>query len=285
MNVTNPKSERIAIVTDSTADIPTDLLRKNQIHVVRNIIMLGDSSYEDGLGISRREFYEQLPRMTPLPTTATASSGVYKRLYAQLLQQGFNAILSIHASSLLSGIFNAAKLAAQDFEGRVQVVDSEQISMGLGFQVLAAAEAAIKGASMERLIAILDDIRQRVRVIAMLDTLEYVRRSGRVSWARARLGALLRIKPFLEVKAGKVFSLGEARTFRKGVKRLGNLLLGLGPLEHLALLHSNAEEEARQFYATLDLKLPWEPLLVNVTTVIGTHVGPHGLGFAAVVHP
>ena len=126
--------------------------------------------------------------------------------------------------------------------------------------------------------------RPRAHVIAMLDTLEYLRRSGRVSWARARLGNLLRIKPFVEVKSGGVVSLGETRTRRKGIERLHQFLNEQGSLERLAILHTNAEQDARQFLADLDFPIPANPLIVNVTTVIGTHVGPNGLGFATVVH-
>ncbi len=274
---------RIALVTDSTSDIPEELVRKYTIHVVPNIIIMGDKSLEDGIGISRQEFYERLPNMDPLPTTSTASSGAYQELYERLFQQGADQIISLHAPEILSGIYNAASLAAGSFGERVSVIDSQQITLGLGFQVLAAAEAIQQGASVGKVIEAIDDTRRRVHVVAMLDTLEYVRRSGRVSWARARIGALLRIKPFLEVKDGNVFSLGETRTFKKGVSRLASLLTGLGPLERLAVLHTNAEGEALSFLEQLSLQADSQPLVINVTTIIGTHVGPHGLGFAAVV--
>ena len=283
MEFTPGSTNRIAIVTDSTADIPPDLVKKYQINVVPNIIIFGDRNLEDGKGITRQEFYEQLPSMNPLPTTATAASGVYEELYAALFVRGAQQVISVHASSKLSGIYNAARLAANEFDGRVKVIDSEQLTLGLGFQVLAAAEAADRGASLDQVKDIITDYRKRIRVVAMLDTLEYVRRSGRVSWARARIGALLHIKPFLEVSNGDVLSQGETRTFNKGVIRLANLLARLGPLEKLAVLHTNAEGEALRFaerYAPNDIP---DPLIVNVTTVIGTHVGPHGLGFAAVI--
>jgi len=275
--------EKIAIVTDSTADIPYSLTDENQIHVVPNLVIIDGQSIEDGRELSRWKFYESLPRMKSLPTTATASSGRYEELYKSLFEQGFTHILSIHASSFLSGIFNAASLAAQAFNGRVRVIDSQNVSLGLGFQVLAAAEAARQGASLENLVKRLEELRQRIHLVAMLDTLEYVRRSGRVSWARARLGELLRIKPFVEVRRGQVFSLGEARTYRKGAARLMEILQGMGALERLAILHTNAELEANQFLKSLSPHLLETPLIVNVTTVIGTHVGPNGLGFVAVV--
>ncbi len=273
-----------AIVTDSTADIPDELLVKHQIYMIPNYVIIKGKSLKDGVDIQRRDFYEALPTMDPLPTTAAAAAGEYQQLYETLLQKGFQQILSIHCSSLLSGIYNAAKVAAQAFGERVHVVDSQFVSLGLGFQVLAAAENALAH-PVEHLLSMLTELRKRVRVIAMLDTLEYVRRGGRVSWARARLGDLLRIKAFVEVRQGTVFSLGEARTRQKGIARLIDLARRLGPLERLAILHTNAEQDARRLLQDLNIKLPTEPLLVNVTTVIGAHVGPNGLGIAAVVNP
>jgi len=137
---------------------------------------------------------------------------------------------------------------------------------------------------LAEVLTLVEDVRKRVNVSAMLDTFEYVRRSGRVSWAKAALGALLNIKPFIGVKNGAVLRLGETRTRLKGIQRLAEMLLSLGPLDRLAILHTNIEEEARQFLDSVNVKLPTSPLIVNVTTVIGTHVGPKGLGFAAVVH-
>ncbi len=277
-----PAHQEIAIVTDSTADIPEDIAHQLSIEVVPNIIYMEGKSLIDGKDVSRREFYEKLPTLKELPTTATASSGTYHNKYQSLINRGFRYIISIHASSLLSGIYNAARIASLEFKDRVTVIDSQQVTLALGFQVIAAAEAAYRGESLQNVLECIESVRRRVRLIAMLDTLEYVRRSGRVSWAKARLGDLLRVKPFVEVKEGQVFSLGESRTFQKGLVRLKQLLLNLGPVERLAILHSNAEEQAHRFIADLPERLLANPLIVNVTTVIGTHVGPNGIGFAAV---
>jgi DegV family protein with EDD domain len=273
----------IAIVTDSTADIPANIVEERNIHVIPAILVIDGKSIEDGHGISRREFYECLPHMEIPPTTATPAMGTFEKCYQQLFEQGFQEIVSVHVSSLLSGITNTAQMAAQAFGKRIRVIDSQSLSMGLGFQVLAAAEAAIKGLSLDKIVQHVDGIRQRLRVFAMLDTLEYVRRSGRVSWARAQLGSLLRIKPFLEVREGKVFNIGQARTRRKGTAHLLEILKSLGELERLAVLHTNAEEDARQFLLTLNPQLSIPALIVNVTTIVGTHVGPNGLGFAAIM--
>jgi DegV family protein with EDD domain len=273
----------IALVTDSTADIPINELQTHRIHVVPNLVIIDGKSLVDGIDISREEFYQLLPEMATPPTTSTASIGAYENMYQKLFSDGAEQIISIHASSLLSGIFNAASTTARAFGDRIKVIDSGQLSLGIGFQVLAAADAVSAGASLDEVIRTIKDVQQRVRVIAMLDTLEYVRRSGRVSWARARLGDFLRVKPFLEVREGQVLSLGETRTRRKGIDRLKGFLLSLGSLERLAILHTNAETDAHQFLSEIQQEFSSLPFIVNVTTVIGTHVGPNGLGFAAVM--
>jgi len=278
---------KIAIVTDSTADIPPEIAKRHQIEVVPAIIVMEGKSMEDGTGISRREFYEKMPTLKTLPTTATPSSGTFHSVYERLFQGGAQAILSLHVASQLSGIYNTAKMAAQTFGERVHVIDSGSISMGLGFQVIITAEAtataAIQSLSIENIIQRIKEVQKKIRVIAMLDTLENIRRSGRVSWATARIGSLLRIKLFVEVIEGSVLNMGQARTRRKGIDHLKDLIHKLGPLERLAILHSNAEADARQMLAELKLDLPMSPHIVNITPVIGTHVGANGLGIAAVL--
>jgi DegV family protein with EDD domain len=275
----------IAIVTDSTADIPRALVEQYSIQVVPNILILEGKSLVDEIDITRQEFYNRLPGLKSNPTTATASIGTYEKLYHTLLSRGVQHIVSMHASSRLSGIFNAASTAAAAFEGHVHVIDSEQVSLGLGFQVLAAAEAAFDGANLEKIIELIQHVRPRARVFAMLDTLEYVKRSGRVSWARARLGNLLSFKPFVELRNGQVFSLGETRTRNRGIERLKELLRRQVPFEKLAILHTNAEQDARKFLEDIREIVPAtiQPYIVNVTTIIGAHTGPNGLGFAVIL--
>ncbi len=272
-----------AIVTDSTSDIPTDQIERHRIHVVPAILVIDGESFQDGEEISRDSFYQALPNMKTPPTTAAPSIGAFEELYENLFQQGFNQIISIHVASKLSGIINAAQAAARAFGELVHIVDSGQVTLGLGFQVLEAAEAAISNLPVDTILRHIYDIRRRVHLVAMLDTLEYLHRSGRVSWARASLGSLLQIKPFLGVEDGEVILLGKVRTRQKGIMRLLQLLDNLGPLDRLAILHTNAEAEAREILERMTGKLSSTPLLVNVTSVIGTHVGPNGLGFTAVV--
>lgn len=273
----------IALVTDSTADLPEDITKQYDIHVIPNVLVIDGISLEEGIDITRKEFYERLPYYESYPTTSTASPGTYHKIYEKLIQQGAETVLSIHVSKDLSGIYSSACTAARAFGERVRVVNSQQITLGLGFQVLAAAEGIARGLGLDAILNIIDDVRQRALVIAMLDTLEYVALSGRVSWARARIGNLLRIKPFIKVIRGDVLRIGDTRTRTRGIQRLKKMLLDLGPLERVAILHSNAEADAKRIMDELSPDLPPNPLIVNVTTVIGVHIGQNGLGFAAVV--
>ncbi len=275
---------RLGIVTDSTSDLPQYLIDQHSLEVVPSILILEGKEYADGQGISREEFYRRLPDFKTSPTTASPSIGGFQERYEKLLQAGAGSILSIHAPAALSGIFNAARLAAEPFGGRVRVIDGLSLSLGLGFQVLAAAEAAEDG--LQAALAARESARARTRLLASLDTLEYVRRSGRVPALVARLGSMLRIKPMVEVSGGQIKPAGAVRTTRQADASLLSSLKSMGKLERLAILHTGAEARARGFLAQamqeISLSLPRDILMVNVTTVIGTHAGPNGLGFAAV---
>ena len=273
---------KIGFVTDSTSDIPTNLEEQYGIEIVPALVNINGKSYADGLEISREEFYTRLPGLTPLPTTSTPSVGSFQERYEKLFKAGVESIISIHPPNALSGIFNAARLAAQEFGQRIQVLDSGQTSLGLGYQVILAAEAAAHGAVQDEVLALLENVRKRVRVTALLDTLEYVRRSGRVSWAVARIGGALRLHPLIELRFGVVRRLGQARTRLQGIERMVEMLNSWGSLERLAVLHTNAESAARQLLEDVKSKVTVPPLLVNVTTAIGTHVGPNGVGLAVV---
>lgn len=273
---------KIGFVTDSTADLPADLAGQHGIEVVPAIVNIGNNSYSDGVDISRDEFYSRLPNLFPSPTTSSPSVGSIQERYEKLLQAGADFVISIHPPNELTGIFNAARLAAEAFGQRVKVLDSGQLSLGLGFQVMMAAEAAARGAILDEVTALVADVRQRVRLVALLDTIEYIHRSGRVSWAAAKIGGLLRLQPLIELRFGIVHRLGLARTRLEGAERLLDSLYSWGPLERLAVLHTNAESAARALLEQVKSSGIVQPLLVNVTTAIGIHVGPNGLGFAAI---
>lgn len=277
---------KLGIVTDSTSDLPPHLIQEFNIEVVPSILVIEGQQYADGAGISRNDFYTRLPDMKVFPTTAAPSIGEFSARFEKLLTDGCDHILSIHAASQLTAICSVATQAARDFADRVTVVDSGSLSLGLGFQVLAAAESAASDSSIEAALTSLADTRRRLRVSAALDTMDFLRRSGRVPAAITMLGSALSIKPMVELADGQLKPIAAARTTRQADERmLGFLRSGL-PLERLAILHTGAETRARNFLTRLMEEsrrdLPRDILIVNVTTVIGAHVGPNGLGFASV---
>ena len=277
---------KLGLVTDSTCDLPADLIQRFGIEVVPTILIIEGQQYADGAGISRNDFYARLPAMKIFPTTAAPSIGEFSARYLRLLEAGCDHILSIHAASQLTAICSIAGQAANDFPNKITVVDSGSLSLGIGFQALAAAEAAESGADVESALASIADTRRRLRVSAALDTMDYLRRSGRVPAAITFLGGMLNIKPLVEITDGQLKPVGAVRTTSQADARMATFLKAGLPLERLAILHTGAESRARAFLARLmdesRRELPHDILMVNVTTVIGAHVGPNGLGFAAV---
>lgn len=277
---------KIGLVTDSPADIPNALVEQYQIEVIPSILVIEGRQLLDGKDMTREAFYNGLPSFKRPPTTAAPSIGDFQRRYYKLLEAGCEHVISLHPAAKLTGIGQIASQAALEFDGRVTVLESGSLSLGIGFQVLAAAEVIAEDGSLEDALAAIRSTRQRLRVYAALDTVEYVRRSGRVPAAVAALGGLLRIKPVVELAEGEVRPLGAPRTTRQANEKLQRLVTDLGPLERLAILHTNAPVRAKEFLTLLmdehRKSLPRDILMVNVTTVIGTHVGPNGLGVAAV---
>jgi len=275
---------KLGIVTDSTCDIPAHIAEQLEIEVVPSILVIDGKEYADGKGITREDFYNRLPSFQTQPTTAAPSIGDFSAPYDSLLTRGCDHILSIHAAEKLTTIANSARQAAQDFPNKITIIDSTSLTLGLGFQVLAAAEAAEMG--LQAALNAVESARKRLKVYAALDTMEYLRRSGRVPGTVAALGGLLSIKPLIELTNGEVKAIGAVRTTTQANDRMLNLLLESGNLERLAILHTNAESRARGLLNELMQKnsqsVPRDILMVNVTTIIGTHLGPNGLGFASV---
>jgi DegV family protein with EDD domain len=275
---------KLGIVTDSTCDLPGYLIEQHELEVVPSILILEGREYADGIGISREDFYNRLPTLHPYPTTAAPSIGDFAARYGSLLARGCGHILSIHAAGTLTTIINSARQAAQDFPEKITLVDSGSLSLGLGFQVLAAAESAEMG--LQAALDAVESTRGRLRIFAALDTLENLKRSGRVPGVVAQLGGMLSIKPMVEIRDGNVKPIGAVRTTRQADERMLNLLLEVGEMERLAILHTNAVARAKGLLNGLmnrqHQSAPRDILFVNVTAVIGAHLGANGLGFAAV---
>ena len=275
---------KLGIVTDSTCDIPKYLIDQHELEVVPSLLVLDGKEYADGIGISREDFYKRLPSLQTQPTTAAPSIGDFAAPYERLLTRGCDHILSIHAAGSLTTIINSARQAAHDFPDKITIVDSLSRSLGLGFQVIAAAEAAENG--LQAALHAIESTRKRLHVFAALDTMENLKRSGRVPGVVAALGSILSIKPLIELVNAEVKAIGAVRTTKQGNERMLKLVLDGGTLERLAILHTGAEIRAKEFLNTVmqqaSQAVPRDILMVNVTTVIGTHVGPNGLGFASV---
>jgi DegV family protein with EDD domain len=273
--------QQVAIVTDSTSDIPADLAKELKISVVPALLTIEGKSFPDGEGMTRDEIYARMPTLQQPVTTAVPSSNEFSQTYRSLLEVGFSRVLSIHVSADLSGMLNSAKQAADQFNGAVQLFDSRQISLGLGFQVIEAARKAMSGASIEHLLKRAHEVKNRISVVAMVNSLEYLHRSGRVSWLRAGLGDFLRIKLLVEIREGLVEELAKTRTSGRALQQIKDLASSWAPLEKLAVLHAGIPAQARQLADDVQHLLSDHVLVVDVTTVIGAHVGPGSFGLAA----
>jgi DegV family protein with EDD domain len=274
-------SSTVTIVTDSTADLPADVAESLGIFVVPALLIIEEETYRDGEGMTREEFYELLPRLPQNPTTAAPSPQAFAEAYERALTSGARQVLSIHISAKLSGMINAASQAADEFPGQVEVFDSRQVSMGLGFQVMRAARIARRSGDWSGVTAAAREAREHARLVAMIDTLEYLRRSGRVSWIQAGVGGLLKVKLMVEIKDGSVENIGRVRTRSKALQGLKEYAQSIAPLSHLAVLHTAAGEQARAFADELVEFSASPPIVAEATTVIGTHVGPNAIGIAA----
>lgn len=275
----------VYIVTDSTADIPEDMVAQWDITVVPAYVQIEGQSYADGNGFNRERFYESLPTLRSQPTTSAPSIGDFAAAYQKLADQAKELVV-LTVSSAFSSVYHVAQLAARAVaKPRVHVVDSQMCSMGHGWLTIAAAEAAAAGAGVNDILALIEGMQPRVHVCAALDTVDYLRRSGRVSWAKAAAAQVLRIRPIVRVVAGRAQECGRTRTARQAVERLVDFVESLGPLERLAVLHTGAPN-VEQLLTRLTAVLPrMQPLTAVASSAIGAHLGPRAMGVAAVSAP
>jgi len=274
----------IRIVTDSTCDLPNAIVEKMGITVIPAYINIDQHSYLDGVELTRKEFYEQLPALHTPPTTSAPGIGAFIKVYEQLAEAGASEIISVHISEKLSNIANVALLAAQATQViPVTVFDSGQVTLGTGLLAQIAAEAAAAGKSVAEIIQLLHEKRAKTYCYAALDTLEYLRRSGRVSFLQAGLGTVLQIKPLLKMHDG-VVEMDRARTRAGAMDRLVELLKAVGSIEQISLVHTHVPERAQAFWDSIKHLFPTQtsPLSVEVTSVIGAHIGPGAVGLVCI---
>jgi len=273
----------IKIVTDSTCDLPDDVIRDLDISVVPLYINIGSVGYLDKVDITREDFYNNLPNYDSFPTTAAPGVDVFKNIYHKLAQNGATQIISIHISKSLSATINTATLAAKETNSvLVETVDSGQLSTGTGFLVETAALAAKQGLSFSEILRLIENQIKRTYVFAALDTLEFLKRSGRMNGVIAGLGSILQIKPILKMHNG-LPSSEKVRTKERAIRRIKEMLIELTPLSRLAILHTNAMQEAKQLYEDIiEQTQSIQPYFMDITPVIGAHIGPNAVGFACI---
>ena len=274
----------IRIVTDSNCDLPQAMVDEYGITVVPMYINIGTESYLDGVTMSRQEFYEGLPYFDSHPMTSVPGPGAFIEIFDKLAAEGATEILAIHVAGSLSAMVNSARLAAEEWdELPVTIFDSGNLTLGTGLQVLAAARAAAQGRTMGEIVDLLKDQSSRTYCFAALDTVEFLRRSGRLTRFQSSLASVLRIKPLLKMNNGE-FEMERVRTRKAALARVIELLSGLGSLEELALVHTHAPEEAEALGREARYLDPEGVLSLSaeVTPVIGTHIGPGAVGFVAI---
>jgi len=277
----------IAIVTDSTAYIPKDLVEKYEISVAPQVLIFGEEIFRDGVDIQPTEFYDRLAVAEIMPTTSQVAVTDFKEIFERLHGEG-KEILAILISDLLSKTINSAELAKQMVpDAKIEIVNSVTTAMALGFLVLAAAGAAAEGASLAECKAIVEDAKGKTGVIFAVDTLEFLHRGGRIGGASRFLGTALKLKPLLELKDGRIEPIERVRTKKKAHERLMELIVervtGQANIR-LASLHANAADDARTLLAHAGKKLDAvEVVFSEVSPAIGSHVGPGTIGIAYMV--
>ena len=237
--------------------------------------------------MSRQVFYEGLEGFDAHPMTSAPGPGTFVEAFERLADEGASEILAIHVAGSLSAVVNSPRLAAEEWDRiPVTVHDSGNLTLGTGLQVLAAARSAAEGSTMEQIVALLEDLSTRTYCFAALDTVEFLRRSGRLTRFQSSLASILRIKPLLKMNHGE-FDMERVRTRGAALARVLELVGELGPLEELALVHTHAPEEAEALGREAARLVPEHiaSQSAEVTPVIGTHIGPGAVGFVAIKAP
>lgn len=275
---------KIAFVTDSTTNIPKELSKGYEVQVVPSVVIWGGETLRDGFDIQPTEFYKRLATSKEMPTTSQPTPAAFVEKFEELKSKGYSDILGVYVSSKFSGTIASAETAKQQVSGiNIVNVDGRSASMGTGWPLLKAAEAAKGGASIDECVRIAEQTRDHCGLMLLVDTLEFLHRGGRIGGGARFLGTALNLKPILEVQEGALEAVERVRTKTKAVDRMVELLVdrvaGRSPV-HLAVLHANAEEDAKKLLEEGAKQVkPVETTLAEVSPAVGTHTGPGTLGF------
>ncbi|HEX7557045.1 MAG TPA: DegV family protein [Leptolinea sp.] len=275
----------VHIVTDSCCDLPDEIVKELNIEVVPLFVNLEGVGYRDGIDIDRREFYQRLPILKDLPKSSSPSPEAFKSVFNQLADEGAEEILVITITKVLSETIGWAQNAAQNFKRTaIQVIDSHNLSLAQGLIVRSAAQAAQAGMKLVELVSLVEDIRSRTFSVALFDDLRYGIKGGRVTKAQGWMASVLDIRPVIGVFNDKIL-MERVRTRQRAISYMSEVLNKYAPVDEVAFMHSFAADnilaEARAIAARV---VPaGKTMLENVLTpIMGTHVGPGSVGFAAI---
>lgn len=272
---------KIGILTDSTADLPQALVKEYGIEVIPLQVSIDDQQYTDGVDLTPDEFFEKIRRGEHRVSTSQPAPGAFIECYHRMLER-FDTVLAIHMTGKLSGTVRAAELAGEMFpDGKIRVIDSKSTSMGLGGLVLEAARAVQRGMNMEQIIAMVQHLRERVHFLVTLDTLEFVRRGGRVSRLQSLFSSVLKIKVLLKLIHGDVEAVAKVRTRRESIAMLFEKFkeqLAEETRAVISIMHTAAEEEALKLKSLIQETFQNAEIIVNQAgPTLGIHVGPGAL--------
>jgi len=276
----------VAIVTDSTANIPDPLIKQYHLSVAPLILIWGEETFQDGVDIQPEEFYRRLPEAKVMPSTSQATIPSMKSTFERLLESGFD-VLGIFLSSKLSGTVQSAQQAREMLSSgaeRVAIVDSLATTLAMGLPILAAARAADAGENLSECEKVAVRACNQTGVLFVVETLEFLRRGGRIGGAQALLGSALNIKPILELQDGKIESVERIRTKGKALERMLDLAeekMGGAKPVRIGVVHADAEAGAQELLETARQRFsPVEAILSSLSPVIGAHVGPGTIAMA-----
>jgi DegV family protein with EDD domain len=277
---------KVAVVTDSTTDLPRELVEAIGLRVVPLSMLFGDRSFTTGMDLQAGEFYDRLAAAPQLPTTSQPAPVWFDEAYADCVDDGYEAIVSIHCSAALSGTVTLARDRAARAGIPVEVVDSRLVGGSLGLAALAAHRAAEAGGSVDDVVRAAERVRDRVVSLIVVDTLDHLKRGGRLTGAQAALGTALKVKPILHLTpSGRVEVLERTRTWSRALARVGDLAAeaaGGGPVDAV-VVHAVAPERARELWEQVDARVDVrERLETLIGPIVGTHVGPGAVGIAVV---
>jgi DegV family protein with EDD domain len=274
---------KTAIVTDSTAYIPKEVRDQLRIHMIPLSVSFGAETYREEIDISTDQFYEKVKQHKELPTTSQPAVGEFVELFTSLRDEGYDAVISIHLSSGISGTYQGALTAGNMVDGlQVYAYDSEISCMAQGFYAIEAAKMALDGKTPEEIIARLDEVKKTLRAYFMVDDLSHLQRGGRLTGAQAFIGGLLQIKPLLHFENKVIVPFEKIRTRKKAIKRIEELFsedAAKGVPLKAAIIHANRPEEAEQWKQQLSSLYPHVEFTISYFgPVIGTHLGEGALG-------